>query len=108
MAEDDLEALRQRRIAELQRQAVDQQAEQEEQAAFEFKKDAVLKQFLTQEARSRLSTLKLGNPKLADQVEKLLLYLAQSGQVQRIDDLTLKKILAKISGRKREITIKRK
>ncbi len=105
---DDIEALRQRKAAELQKQMEQQQVEQEARQTYELQKDSVLKQILTPEAKSRLTTLKLANPQLAEQVEKLVLYLAQSGQVQRMDDLTLKKILAKISGRKKEITVKRK
>lgn len=105
---DDLEVLRQRKAAELQRQIEQRQAELEAQQQYELQKDAVLKQILTPDAKSRITTLKLGNPMLGEQVEKLLLYLAQTGQVQRIDDDTLRKILARINGRKHEITIKRK
>ncbi|MCK4327178.1 MAG: DNA-binding protein [Candidatus Diapherotrites archaeon] len=104
----DLDELRQKRAADLQAQLADRQAEQETRVAMELQKDAVLKQLLTPAAKSRLTTLKLGNPLLAEQVEKLVIYLAQSGRVQKIDDATLKQLLSKISGEKREITIKRK
>ena len=103
-----IEELRQKRAAELQSQLAERQAEQEAQQAYDMQKDAVLKRILTPDAKSRLATLKLGNPSLGEQVEKLIIYLAQSGQAQRIDDATLKKILSKISGKKREITIQRK
>jgi len=104
----DMDELRQKRAAELQAQLVDRQAEQETQQAYEFQKDSMLKRAMTADAKSRLTTLKLANPTLGEQVEKLVIYLVQSGQVTQIDDPTLKKILAKISGKKRKITIKRK
>lgn len=103
-----IDELRQKRAAQLQQQLVDQQAAQEQQQAVDLQIEGVLKKILTPEAKSRLSTLKLGNPSLAEQVEKLVLYLAQSGQVAKIDDATLKKILLKIRGKKRNITIQRK
>ena len=103
-----LEALRQKRAAELQNQLAEQQAEQEAQQAYELQKEAVLKRVLTPDAKSRLTTLRLANPSLAEQVERLVIYLVQAGQVQKVDDATLKKILSKISGKKRDITIKRK
>ncbi|MFC2174557.1 DNA-binding protein [archaeon] len=104
----DIEALRQKRAAELQAQLADRQVEQEAQQVHELQKDSVLKSILTPEAKSRLTTLKLGNPTLGEQVEKLVVYLAQSGQVSKIDDTTLKQVLQKISGKKHKITIKRK
>ena len=104
----DLEELRKRRAVELQQQMGEQQAEAEASRAYEMQIDQELKKILTPEAKSRLSTLKLANPTLAAQVEKLVIYVAQTQNIPKIDDVILKKILTKISGKKRDITIIRK
>ena len=104
----DLEELRRRKTAELQKQIEGQQAEAVAARHYDMQKDAALKQILTPEAKSRLTTLKLANPQLADQVEKLVIYVAQTQNISKIDDASLKTILAKISGKKRDITIIRK
>lgn len=103
-----IEELRQKRAQELQQRLAQQQAEAEAQQQFEMQKDTLLKKVMTPEAKSRLTTLKLANPSLGEQVEKLIIYLAQSGQVQKIDDPTFKKILEKIRAKKKDITITRK
>ena len=104
----DLEELRQRKTAELQQRLSEQQSEQEAVQEFEMKKDSLLKKVMTPDAKSRLTRLKLANASFGEQVEKLILYLAQSGQITKVDDSTLKMILEKIRGKKRDITITRK
>ncbi len=104
----DIEELRQRRAAELQRQLAQQQAEAEAQAQYEMQKESLLKKVMAPDAKSRLTRLKLANPALAGKVEQLLIYLAQSGKIQRIDDATFKEILLKIRGKRKETTIIRK
>lgn len=104
----DAEELRQRRARELQEQFAQQRAQAEEAARYELQKETLLKQVMTHDAKSRLTRLKLANPARGEQVEQLILYLAQSGKVQKIDDQTFKTILLKIKGKRKDITIRRK
>lgn len=109
MEDPELEALRQKRMAELQQQA-QSQAEQDEQAKqFEMQKQSVLRQIMTPEARDRLANIRLANPQMADSVEMQLIQLAQSGRLRGvIDDAMLRNILGQITPQKREITIQRR
>lgn len=109
MADSELEELRRRKLAELQRQR-DQQAMAEEQAKqIEAGRQAVLRQILTPEARERLGTVRIAYPELARAVEDQLIRLAQSGRVDRqVDDATLRQILRRVAPQKREITIERR
>ena len=104
MDDPELAALRQKRMAELQQQAQEEQAKQ-----FEMQKQSVLRQILTPEARDRLANIRLANPQTADSVEMQLIQLAQSGRLRGvIDDTMLRNILAQITPQKREITIQRR
>jgi len=108
--DDELEALRQRRLLELQAQA---QAEeggydkaQEQQARAQ--REALLRQIFTPEARSRLANIRMAKPEFAANVEDQMMILAQAGRVPvPVTDEVLKSILGQLQGRKREITIKR-
>ncbi|MBN2109638.1 MAG: DNA-binding protein [Methanosarcinaceae archaeon] len=115
---DDLEEIRRKRLEQLQQQASGQQmgagdmqaAIQQEQARAEMeaKKQAILRQILTPEARERLSTLKMSRKEMVEQLESQLIMLAQNGRLQsRIDDEKLKQLLMQIQPKKREPTIKR-
>ena len=99
MEDPELEAIRQRRMAELQQQA----------QRMEMQKQNALRQILTTEARQRLANIRLANPHMADTVEMQLIQLAQSGRIQGIiDDTMLRNILAQITPQQREITIERR
>jgi len=105
----ELEELRRRKMAELQRQR-DQQAMAEEQSKqIEASRQAIMRQILTPEARERLGTVRIAYPDLARAVEDQLIRLAQSGRIDRqVDDATLRQILRKVAPQKREISIERK
>ncbi len=105
---DELEALRKKKLAELQAQAESEQAQTEQLAQADAQIKQVLSQILTPEARSRLTTIKMAKPEFASQVELLLIQLAQSGQIKgMIDDVQLKALLAKIKKPKKDFKIRR-
>lgn len=117
MADDELEALRKRRLQELQarmaqrdvEEAVQRQADQETAAEAEVQKEQLLRQILTMEARGRLARLKLARPEDARVLEAQLIQLAQSGRLTaQIDDEQLKVILARLFSGSRDIKIRRK
>ena len=96
-------------MAELQQQAQNQAAQEEQAKRMEMQKQNALRQILTTEARQRLANIRLANPHMADTVEMQLIQLAQSGRIQGIiDDTMLRNILAQITPQQREITIERR
>jgi programmed cell death protein 5 len=108
MEDAELEELRRRKMAELQRQRDQQAAQQDHQAQVDEQKAAIMRQILTPEARDRLATVKMAYPDVARAVEDQLIRLVQAGQINRqIDEPTLKSILRKVAPQKRDITIER-
>lgn len=113
---DDLERLRQERLRELQAQqaagqesAQDQAAAQQAAAEQEAALERLLGQLLDEEARSRLTRIRLSRPEFADQVTKQLVALAQSGRLnRRLGDNELRAILAQLTPQQRDINITRK
>lgn len=107
--EEELEALRKKKLEELQLRQQQQMAEEAQQAQMEAQKQSILRQILTPEARERLGRIQLAYPEVAENVSNQLILLAQSGRVQSvIDDTTLRQILRKILPKKREIKIERR
>ena len=109
MDEEELEAIRRRRLQELQQQQAAELARQEQLRQIEIQKQAILRQILTPEARSRLTNIKMVKPEFAEQLELQLIQLASSGQLKsQINDEQLKALLRKIEERrKKEIKIRR-
>lgn len=110
--EDDpeLEAIRQRRMAQMQQQSAQQSAQQQEAAKqAEAQKQSILRQIMAPEARDRLANIKLANPQLAASVESQVIRLYQSGRLQgQITDPMLREILQSMVPAKREIKIERR
>ena len=110
-SDEELERIRQRRMAQLQAQQEQQREAEDAQEQFEAQKQAALRKILTPEARQRLANIKLVQPEFAEQIEIQLIQLAQSGRVNLpINDNQLKELLTRIQSQqtKREITIRRK
>ncbi|OGS62724.1 MAG: hypothetical protein A3K59_01180 [Euryarchaeota archaeon RBG_19FT_COMBO_69_17] len=107
--DDELEAIRRRKLADLQTQQDQAIAQQQYREQVQAQRQAILRQILTPEARERLGRIELAYPELKESVEQQLVALAQSGRVQRmIDDETLRQILERVIPKKREIKIERR
>jgi programmed cell death protein 5 len=108
-SDDELEEIRRRKMQELQRSAGDEQAAEEQRRRAELekaKKQQILRQILTPEARERLSRVRLVKPELAENVENQLIQLAGMGKVNRmIGDNDVREILDKLTATKRESKI---
>jgi programmed cell death protein 5 len=108
ISEEELEQLRRRRLAELQRAAAEENRRAEVQEQVETQKQAILKRILTIEARQRLTNIKMVKPEFADQLELQLIQLAQSGRVKLpISDEQLKEALVRMQSQRKEIKIRR-
>ncbi|MHA1835605.1 MAG: DNA-binding protein [Candidatus Odinarchaeia archaeon] len=112
MSEDELEAIRRKKLLQLQNQLAEEEKREAERLEFERKKNEILRKLLTPEARSRLTNVKMVKPQLAEQIEIQLISLAQSGQLARsglklpITDEQLKLILKRLQPKKRDIHIR--
>lgn len=103
--DEEMEAIRQRKLAQLQKQQASN-VQEENQAVLDAQKQAILRQILTEEARQRLTNVKLARPQLAEAVELRLIQLSQQSTIsEKISDLQLKEILRKLQGQKRETKI---
>ncbi len=109
MDDEELDAIRRRKLQELQQAQVQSVAQQQYREQVEAQKQTILRQILTPEARERLGRIELAYPELTDSIENQLIALAQSGRVQKvIDDATLRQILERVMPRRREIKIERR
>lgn len=109
MDEEELEAIRRKKLEALQRQSQEQAAQEEMAAQARAQRQAILRQILSPEARERLGRITLAYPDLAQDIENRLISLAQSGRINKvIDDTTLRQILRAIVPKKREINIERR
>lgn len=109
MSDEELQELRRKKLAALQRQMTDEQKGAQAEQQMEQQKQALLRSILTPEARQRLANLKMVRPEFTEQLELQLIQLAQQGKVPvPLGDEQLKKILVQLQGRKRETTITRR
>ena len=107
---DDIEAIRKKKLRQLQDQALSQEEFQEEQQQeFDEQKKQALRAILTDDARERLGRIKAARPELAENLENQLIMLAQSGRLKnKINDEQLRELLSKLLPKKRDITIRRR
>ncbi|MCY3411422.1 MAG: DNA-binding protein [Candidatus Heimdallarchaeota archaeon] len=110
---DELEELRKKRMQELQEQQISQQdaariqQEQERAAALEEQKQLILRQILTDDAKQRLSNLKLVKQQMATAIENQLIQLYQAGRIgSPINEEQFLQMLKQLQGSKRESSIK--
>ncbi|MBS7657838.1 MAG: DNA-binding protein [Candidatus Bathyarchaeia archaeon] len=105
---EELESIKRRKLAQLQRALIEEQRKAELKRQLEIKKQEILRQILTTEARQRLANIKMVKPEFAEQLELQLIQIAQTGRIPLpINDEQLKMILAKIQSQRREFKIKR-
>jgi programmed cell death protein 5 len=108
MSDEELDAIRRRKLSALQQRASDGQRQNQEEQQLEAQKQALLKQILSPEARQRLTNLKMVKPEFTDQLELQLIQLAQVGKIPLpLSDTQLKQILIQLQSRKRETKITR-
>ncbi|MBS3164634.1 hypothetical protein J4439_04335 [Candidatus Woesearchaeota archaeon] len=103
-----LEELRAKRMAELQRQQVGEDFQQEmalQQQVAQL--EAIAKQFLSREALVRYGTIRTAHPEAALQAAMVVARLGQGGKVKELSDEHFKEILKQITPKKREIKISR-
>ncbi|XP_005804999.1 programmed cell death protein 5 [Xiphophorus maculatus] len=101
MADEELEAIRRQRMAELQAKQGDasnnQHGEEAKQRETEMR-NSILAQVLDQSARARLSNLALVKPEKANAVENYLIQMARFGKLGgKISESGLIEILEKVS-----------
>ena len=103
MSDDELEAIRQRKEAQIREQALREQTNEQQQAEVQAQKEALLRQILTPEARARLTNVRMVKPQFAEQIEMQLIQLASSGRLKdRVTDEQLRTLLQQLQGKERE------
>ncbi len=108
MADEELEAIRRRKLLAMQQKMTDDQRQTQADQQMEAQKQELLRQILSPEARQRLTNLKMVKPEFTEQLELQLIQLAQMGKVPvPMSDAQLKQILIQLQSRKREPNIRR-
>ena len=108
MSEEELDALRKRRMLELQQRMSEEQKQVQAQQKIESQKQALLRRILTPEARSRLTNLNMVKPQFTQQLELQLIQLAQQGRINvPISDEQLKELLVRLQSGRRDYKIRR-
>ena len=107
-----LDEIRKKKLEELMRSQQDKaQQQSEEQAQIQQQIEAmenVVKQFFTKEALARYGNLRAAHPEKSIQLLLILFQAIKTGQIKnKIDDSTLKKLLERLTPKKKEIKIKR-
>ena len=113
--DERLEELREKKMQELQEQAgqggqgANEEAQQAAQDRADAQKEALLKKYLTDGARQRLNAVQMSKPDFAEQVERQLVALAQSGRIQdRIDEDQMQELLRELKPDSKSFNIRRR
>jgi len=106
---DEAEAIKKKKLEELQQQALADEKARQQKVEFELQKQQILRALLSSEARERLTRVKMARKEEAEQIELLLIQLYQQGKItKQVDDAMLKQILEKaLMSNKREFKIRR-
>ncbi|MBT0159434.1 DNA-binding protein [Candidatus Bathyarchaeota archaeon A05DMB-2] len=108
MSDEELEAIRRKKLLARQQRINDEQRQVQREQELEARKQALLRQILSPEARQRLTNLALIKPEFTEQLELQLIQLAQSGRLQiPVSDAQLKQLLIQLQSLKRETKIRR-
>ena len=108
MSEEELDALKKRRMLELQQRIADEQRQAQAQEQLESQKQSLLRRILTPEARRRLTNLRMVKSEFTQQLELQLIQLAQQGRINiPIPDEQLKELLIKLQSGRRDYKIRR-
>ncbi|MEM0366425.1 MAG: DNA-binding protein [Acidilobaceae archaeon] len=106
--DEELEAIRSRKLAEIQRRLEEERRRKE----IEMQREELLRSILTSEARSRLANLRLVKPELTRTIEDYIIQLVNSGRLAPpIREDVIKRILIELDEKTRrdyKITFKRK
>ncbi|MBW3011816.1 hypothetical protein KY311_01395 [Candidatus Woesearchaeota archaeon] len=105
---DELEAIKQKKLEQLQQQVQKQQLEQQKVEQQIMMLENMVKPRLTREALERFGNLKAGQPQLAMQVLVVLGQLIEAGKLGQVDDSIMVQILKELQPKKSEIKIIRK
>ena len=107
--DEELDALRERKMKQLQQRLTLEQQRTQTQQQIEIQKQTLLRRILSTEARQRLTNLKMVKPEFAEQIELQLIQLAQTGRLKiPVTDDQLKKLLAQLQPQRRDIKIRRR
>jgi len=106
MDDPELEAIRQKRLAELQAQyggQEDRAQQEQKKRQQEEQLRLIMAQVLTSEARERLNRIRVVKPEKARQVEEIILRNAQMGRLGgHVDEDKLKQLLEQIRDKESE------
>jgi programmed cell death protein 5 len=110
--DEELKKLRKKKLQELQQQHALQESleeQEEQQKQFEEQKKQFLRSILTTKARERLGRIRVARPEFAEEIERQLFILVQSGRLKnKINDEQLRILLSKLLPKKRDINIRRR
>ena len=105
MSNDELEEIRQKKLAEMQAQASAEQQRQDQQQKVDETKAHLLRGILEPAARDRLANIRLVKPETTEAIEMQLIQLVQSGRVNRkITDDELRMMLSRMQKNKKRDT----
>lgn len=110
--DEELDAIRRRRLEELKQQAAQQQIAEAQQKEYVDQKYQLMRKILSQEGRQRLENIRIVKPQFAEQIEIQLIQLFQAGRLKGaipLPDNAFKKLLEQISSfdRKKGFNIKK-
>lgn len=110
---DDVDEIRSKRLADLQKKYLAQQ-KKELQKQIQLQQqiellESIAKQFMTKEAISRYGNLKAAHPDKAIQAIAIIAQAVESGQLKaKLDDESFKKLLQQLTPEKKEFRFMRK